>query len=238
MKRIAPFLLIAVLAAGAFFSQRGGAMGNSLSGDLLVSLLGGFRGIAAEVVWFKADRLQAEGRFAEMAQLSAILTHLEPQTPEVWAYAAWNLSYNIAVSVTRPEDRWRWVDAGLRLLRDDGLRINPDEPTLYYELSLLYLMKIGGKLDEAAPYYRERWGKTVADVAGRSAWGELAMDMNRMSRLETVFGKIDWKQADASALYWATRGLECARTKKEVARFHQVVEISLKRLGLAMPSVS
>ena len=50
---------------------------------MIVAGLGGFRSIVAEVVWFRADRLQDEGRYAELAQLSTWLTYLEPHTPEV-----------------------------------------------------------------------------------------------------------------------------------------------------------
>ena len=44
---------------------------------------GGFRSIAAEIVWFRADRLQDEGKYVELAQLAHALTLSEPHTPEV-----------------------------------------------------------------------------------------------------------------------------------------------------------
>ena len=53
-----------------------------LSGSALAAI-GGFRSIAAEIVWFRADRLQEEGRFVELSQLASTLTFLEPHTPEV-----------------------------------------------------------------------------------------------------------------------------------------------------------
>ena len=120
-------LALPLLGGAAWFCQRGGGSG-SAEADLVIAGLGGFRGIIAEVVWFRADRLQDEGRYSEMAQLATILTSLEPHTPEVWAYAAWNLAYNISVMMPTAEDRWRWVEAGLKLLRDDGLRLNPASP--------------------------------------------------------------------------------------------------------------
>ena len=83
-----------------------------------LAAMGGFRAIAAEVIWFRADRLQESGRYVELAQLAETLALLEPHTPEVWSYAAWNLAYNVSVMMPTDEDRWRWVLSAIRLLRD------------------------------------------------------------------------------------------------------------------------
>ena len=72
------------------------------------------------------DRLQDEGRYVELAQLATVLTRMEPHTPEVWSHAAWNLAYNVSVMMPTPADRWRWVEAGIRLLRDCGSCVTRD----------------------------------------------------------------------------------------------------------------
>ena len=107
-------LALAALATGGWWCQRSGkeakaeqTVAPSPAAEMIVAGLGGFRSIVAEVVWFRADRLQDEGRYAELAQLSTWLTYLEPHTPEVWSYAAWNLAYNISVTMPTPADRWR-----------------------------------------------------------------------------------------------------------------------------------
>ncbi len=43
-----------------------------------LAAFGGLRSIVAEVVWFRADRLQDEGRYVELAQLASTLSCLEP----------------------------------------------------------------------------------------------------------------------------------------------------------------
>jgi hypothetical protein len=83
--------------------------------------LGGLRSLLSEIVWFRADRLQEEGRYVELAQLAHALALAEPHTPEIWSYAAWNLAYNVSVMMPTPEDRWRWVQSALVLLRDHGI---------------------------------------------------------------------------------------------------------------------
>ena len=168
--------------------------------------LGGLRSIVAEVVWFRADRLQEEGRYVELAQLASALTLMEPHTPEVWSYAAWNLAYNVSIMMATHEDRWRWVEAGIRLLRDEGLRLNPRSSELCRELAWMFELKIGAHIDDASPLYRQKWREIVEDVRSRSAWHELGMDPRAMSAIEKATGFDDWTDPQLSAIYWAARG--------------------------------
>ena len=171
-----------------------------------LAALGGLRSIAAEVVWFRADRLQEEGRYVELAQLASALTFMEPHTPEVWSYAAWNLAYNVSVMMATPEDRWRWVHAGLRLLRDEGLVLNPRSASLFRELAWMFELKIGADIDSAAPVYREKWKAVVEDVRSRGAWDELRMEPAEMLRIEQATGFDDWTDPQLSAIYWGAKG--------------------------------
>ena len=199
-------LLVAATAAGQFVlkSRRSESAPVMLEGTL--AALGGLRSIAAEVVWFRADRLQEEGRYVELAQLASALTFMEPHTPEVWSYAAWNLAYNVSVMMPTPEDRWRWVLAGLRLLRDEGLVLNPTSSDLYRELAWLFELKIGASVDSAAPLYREKWKEIVEDVRSRGAWEELRMDPKVMLQIEQATGFDDWTDPQLSAIYWGAKG--------------------------------
>ena len=172
-----------------------------------LAAMGGFRAIAAEVIWFRADRLQEAGRYVELAQLAETLALLEPHTPEVWSYAAWNLAYNVSVMMPTDEDRWRWVLAAIRLLRDSGLRLNPRSPELCRELAWLFELKLGTDLDSAAGHYRAEWKRMVEDVKSRGAWGELGMDEALMRRIEQLTGFDDWTDPQLSAIYWAAVGV-------------------------------
>lgn len=191
--------------------------------EMIVAGLGGFRGLASEVVWFRADRLQDEGRYAELAQLSTWLTFLDPYTPEVWAYAAWNLAYNVSVMMPTAQDRWRWVDAGLKLLCDDGLRLNPSDAVLHKELAWMFLLKIGGALDDASPYYREQWKARVADCQKTGDWSSVKLDADGRAAIDAEYGRQDWTTPFASALYWAHRGLAFAKTPVAELELRQIV---------------
>jgi len=179
---------------------------SSVLAEGLLAPLGGLRSVAAEIVWFRADRLQEEGRYVELAQLSSVLAFLEPHTPEVWSYAAWNLAYNVSVMMPTASDRWRWVQAAIRLLRDEGLRLNPGSPDLCRELAWMFELKIGTDIDSAAATYRAEWARIVEDVSRRKAWYELKMDPRRMAAIERATGLDDWTDPQLSALYWASLG--------------------------------
>ena len=198
--------LLAASVAGQFALRARRPPSAPVLAEGALAALGGLRSIAAEVVWFRADRLQEEGRYVELAQLASALTLMEPHTPEVWSYAAWNLAYNVSVMMATHEDRWRWVEAGLRLLRDEGLRLNPNSAELYRELAWMFELKIGASIDDASPLYREKWREKVEDVRARGAWDELRMDPAFMKAIERATGFDDWTDPQLSAIYWAARG--------------------------------
>ena len=183
--------------------------------------LGGFRGIVSEMLWFRVNRLQEEGRYLELVQLADWLTRLDPHAAEAWVYNAWNLSYNVSIMMVRDEDRLRWVRNGIALLRDDGLRFNPREARLYRELAWLYQNKIGDALDSAHLTYKFSLAETLAPCLNpegtvrvteesRARLAALRLDADRMVALEKRFGPFDWRLADSHAVYWASQGLEYA----------------------------
>jgi hypothetical protein len=231
MKKIAVIAVAAALAFVAWFFQRGAeSKSGSVEADLVIAGLGGFRGVLAEIIWFRADRLQDEGRYSEMAQLANLLTSLEPHTPEVWTYAAWNLAYNISVMMPTAEDRWRWVEAALKLLRDDGLKLNPQSPQLHREISWLFLSKIGGEIDTASGLYTKKWKETVESAGGD--WAKLKMEPSLVAFIDREYGKMNWTSPKASALYWAHHGLSFKPTGVARAELRQLVYQTLMLLSI------
>lgn len=207
--------LLALAVAGEFALAAHRPVAVPALQESAFAALGGLRSIIAEVIWFRADRLQDEGRYVELAQLASTLTYMEPHTPEVWSYAAWNLGYNISVMMATYEDRWRWVLASIALLRDDGIRLNPDSAELYRELAWTFQLKLGADIDSAAALYRAKWKALVEDVAARGAWEELGMTRGRMEEVERAYGIVERTHPQYSAIYWAHFGLPHAETANE-----------------------
>ena len=220
-------VFLALLSVGLQFALRAvrPASAPAMTEGALAAF-GGIRSIIAEVVWFRADRLQDEGRYVELAQLASTLSYLEPHTPEVWSYAAWNLAYNISIMMPTHEDRWRWVNAAIVLLRDKGLVINPTESELYRELAWLFELKLGTDLDAAAPVYRAKWREIVEDVARRNAWEELRMDRRVMDEVTKAYGLSDVADPMFSAVYWAHIGRVVSKNKDDLAFLNEIIRQS------------
>lgn len=231
LSKVGVIPLLVALGAGAWCLQRPKEIASteqavpppSPAAELIVAGLGGFRGIAAEVIWFRADRLWDEGRYGELAQLASWLTFLEPHSAEIWSYASWNLAYNVSVVMPTPADRWRWVKAGLYLLLYDGLRLNPSDPLLYKALSDMFRFKLGMDSDDAAPYYRERWRNAILAAQRSGDWSVVKLDPETMRAVDAEYGRQDWTQPLASALYWAHLGLLYSQTPSVRAELRMAI---------------
>ncbi|NCC92831.1 MAG: hypothetical protein EOM10_06055, partial [Opitutae bacterium] len=143
--------------------------------------LGGFRGILADILWMRAGTLQDEGRYFELVQLSDWISKLQPRSPPIWAYHAWNMAYNLSALMPSPGEKWRWVRNGLVLLRDEGLASNPGSARLHQELAWLFLHKLGSDYDPAAGFYRQQW---TAEVDA----GQTRLDLARVQQIERDIG--------------------------------------------------
>ncbi len=116
---------------------------------------GAFRGIIVNWLWIRANNLKQDGKYYEAVDLSSTITRLQPRFPRVWVFHAWNLAYNISVAAQTREERWQWVDAGVRLLREKAIPANPSDLLLHRELGWIFLHKIQGTTDDANIYYKQ-----------------------------------------------------------------------------------
>ena len=250
LKRVLPLSLIGILLCGAGFVQQSLNRDRDRLGLTRVQplenappvlafttvALGGFRGLISNALWMRATDLQDEDKFFEMAQLADWITKLEPHFVQVWLVQAWNMAYNISVKFKESSpgefpDRWRWVKAGVELLRDQGLRYNPNETLIYRELAWFFQHKIGQNLDDASMYYKQQWATEMANVFGkkRPNLDELInpqtedqkararllretykMDPRLMKEVDEKYGPLEWRLPEAHAIYWAALGLQKA----------------------------
>src|ERR1019366_1444161 len=128
--------------------------------------LGGFRGLISNFLWIRSNDLQQDDKFFEAAQLANWITDLEPHFTQVWLFQAWNMAYNISVKFKDFPDRWRWVENGVELLRDQGLRYNPNDVMMYRDLAWFFQHKMGQNLDDANAYYKQQWAQEMTPFFG------------------------------------------------------------------------
>ena len=214
---------------------------------LTTQVLGGFRGLIANALWMRTTQLQEDGKYFEMVQLADWITKLEPHFAQVWVVQAWNMAFNISVKFSDYADRWRWVQRGMELLRDEGLRYNPQEPLLYAELAWLFQFKMGHNLDDANVYYKGAWAVEMMQVFGgpqpnferllrpqtpdekaRLALlhGKYKMDAGLMQELDRKHGPLDWRLPEAHAIYWNSVGMDHCQGK-DVRRLRQGIYQSM-----------
>ncbi|MBN1513507.1 MAG: hypothetical protein JXB13_15935 [Phycisphaerae bacterium] len=132
----------------------------------LVTQMGTLRGLAIVVGFGRAEELKQDGRFFELMQLSSWLCKLAPQFDKVWQYNAWNQAYNISVCEYTAEGRWKWVQNGIRLIRDQGLIYNPKSNGLYKELAYIFWHKIGEMTDDHHYDYKRALAVQMERVLG------------------------------------------------------------------------
>ncbi len=128
--------------------------------------LGGFRGILADYLWLRSNRMQQEGKYYEMVQLADWIVKLQPRFTGAHAFLGWNMAYNVSVTFTGFEDRWRWVKRGLELIRDEALEYNPGDPDLFRQLGWIFQHKMGQDTDDANRYYKVEWAKEMIRLFG------------------------------------------------------------------------
>lgn len=167
---------------------------------LAAAALGTFRGIVADVAWYRAERLKQAGKFFEANSLAQWITTLQPRFPQVWAFHAWNLAYNISVQTHTPQERWDWVHSGIRLLREQGIPSNPNAVRLYRELGWIFFHKFGKTSDDMHWYYKRMHAREWQELLGAPTEG--ATTEQTIARFKPV--------ADAADQYFAFHRLPYA----------------------------
>ena len=128
--------------------------------------MGAFRGIFVNYLWIRANDMKEAGRYHEAINLAKAITALQPRFPKVWQFHAWNMAYNISVKTQTPEERWQWVNKGVRLLREQGVVYNPNDLNIHRELAWIFLHKLAGMADDANQYYKRRFALEWTVVLG------------------------------------------------------------------------
>ncbi|MCB9845288.1 MAG: hypothetical protein H6811_04800 [Phycisphaeraceae bacterium] len=157
--------------------------------------MGAFRGLFVNVLWIRANALKEAGKFHEAMTLARAITALQPRFPEVWAFHAWNMAYNISVTSSDELERWDWVNKGIRLLRDEGVVYNPNDLLVHKELSWIFLHKVAGFSDDANQYYKRAMAAEWTEVLGTPPRAGAAI----RTREEATQAYLDWLEPVAHA---------------------------------------
>lgn len=129
--------------------------------------IGALRGIIVDYLWIKVQLMKEKGLYYEVMADADLITKLQPRFAAVWAFHGHNMAYNISVAHNTPEERWEWVKQGIDLIRNRGLRYNPNDLQLHRELAFFFIHKIEGVSDDAHLYYKRELAREWNGILGR-----------------------------------------------------------------------
>jgi hypothetical protein len=107
-----------------------------------LALLGGARGVAANVLWTRAIELQRLHEWDKLSQAVNMITKLQPHFLAIWTFQGWNLAYNVAVEWDDPADKYEWIKKGINFVRE-GVSKNQKSPDLLWDTAWTYYHKLG-----------------------------------------------------------------------------------------------
>jgi tetratricopeptide (TPR) repeat protein len=116
--------------------------------------LGGFRGLAVDMLWMQSDSMINERQFYQLITYYTLISTLQPNFPSVWVYNAWNLAYNISAEWGQPDEKWLWIKKGIEFAKE-GLIYNPESAELNFYAGWLYFSKVAKNSYFAAKIYQE-----------------------------------------------------------------------------------
>lgn len=186
--------------------------------------MGAFRGLFVNWLWMRANDLKEAGRYHESMDLASTITKLQPRSPQVWAFHAWNMAYNISVSTNTLTERWNWVRSGINLLRDEGIPANPNDMLLHKELSYIFVHKVQGWTDDANWFYKRQLATEWTIVLGEPPRPD------PMSR--------DREAATARYVAWLQPVVDAPDSPQEVVRQEPNAKVIVDRLRQLMGSAT
>ena len=180
--------------------------GEEVSSDLKLptSALFVFRSLAIDYLWIRADNLKNDGQFFDALYLSRAICALQPNLASIWDFQGWNMAYNISVELPTGAERWEWVRAGFELLRDQGLKYNPDSLRIHWSLAWIFQHKMGGITDDYHRYYKMMLAYELAPlltpIYGDVTARPVLEDIKAMADLPEDFAELIKDQAVADLM--------------------------------------
>lgn len=116
-------------------------------------LMGGLRGIAVDFLWARAIARHDEKKYYELLTINNLIARLQPNFPAIWIFQSWNMAYNISYEWDSPQNKWKWIYAGLEFAKKGAVK-NPTSGDLFFELGYMYVHLFNERYFKYADYYR------------------------------------------------------------------------------------
>ncbi len=132
-------------------------------------MLGGFRAIAVDFLWIRAERLTKEKKWEELRTVYEAIARLQPRMVEVYIHNSWNMAYNVSNLFEDPETKVKWVQAGIQYAKR-GMRLNPREEKLPHHVGYLYWHRVPRNEHMHGPPSEDRVMELIEAMERRCAY--------------------------------------------------------------------
>jgi len=112
----------------------------------------GMRGVAADILWEKANDYKLKKDWANLTATLKQLSRLQPNFVGVWEFQAWNIAFNVSAEFDDYRQRYRWVIKGIEYLQE-GMPYNEREAILPWNVGWFIFQKMG-RSDEKKQFRR------------------------------------------------------------------------------------
>jgi len=99
----------------------------------VIAALGGFRTVAADLLWLRAERIWHGGDWWAMPRILEAVTELDPHFVLAWQVYGWHCAYNLNAESETQVDRNYWLGQGVQILQR-AVEANPDNWEMIFEL--------------------------------------------------------------------------------------------------------
>jgi len=99
----------------------------------IIAALGGFRPVAADMLWLKLERLWDGGDWSKLPALLETVTQLDPYFLLAWQVYGWHCAYNLHAESETMVDKRYWLAKGIEVL-ERGVEANPNTWEILFEL--------------------------------------------------------------------------------------------------------
>ena len=114
--------------------------------------IGGFKGIAVDIMWIQIDELWHSGRWFDVVPVLRAITWMQPHFLEAWEFGAWHLAYNLYAYSEEMSGREKYIQQGIMMMKE-GLSKNRNSYDLWFSLGWIYYHKLKD-YDESIKYFR------------------------------------------------------------------------------------
>lgn len=164
--------------------------------------IGALRGIIVDYLWIRLQQMRELGLFYDAQRLADMITKLQPRFAEVWAFHGHNLAYNLSVLTGTADERWRLVNAGIDLIRNKGIRYNPNDLLLYKEVAWYFAHKVDGVSDDAHMHYKRELAREWQMLLGAPPYEQIdrAKWMQDIADAPDTYDELAAKHPEVKAL--------------------------------------